>query len=143
MTMKRSGSWAPRRPPDGAVDAARRAFHERSAPGTRRVDLVFDSLAADGRTPVGAARILMFSGEDLAALVTSVRVPEGNRVGGAIFARTASVALAIRRPKWATIELSCTADGRLLPTTVPSGPASLFARDREAGRIWQSDWLTL
>jgi hypothetical protein len=142
-TTRQPGLWALRRPPADAVDAARRAFGERRAPGTRRLDLVFDSVADPGTASVGGIRILMFSGDGLAVLATSLRVPEGTRIGGAVFGRTAPVALAIRRPTSTAIALSATADGRLLTTTVPAGPACVCARGTESGEIWQSEWLTL
>jgi hypothetical protein len=143
MTTNWSGLWAPRRPPERIIEAARRAFDERSAPGTRPVELVFDSLADAEWTPADTTRILMFSGPELALLVTSTRCPQGNRIGGAVFART-PVTLALRQPTRATIAIHTTDDGRLLPTTVVTGPASLFARSTaNAGRTWQSDWLTL
>ena len=151
MTQNWSGLWAPRRPPDRIIEAARLAFDERSAPGTRRVDLVFDSLADSEWTPADTTRIVMFSGPDLAILLTSWRSAAGNRVGGAAFTRT-PVTLALRQPTRATITIPTTGDGRLLPTTVVTGPASLFARSvsvgtsgrgSATGRTWQSDWLTL
>jgi hypothetical protein len=143
MTTNWSGLWAPRRPPEHIIEAARRAFYERSAPGTRAVDLVFDSLADAEWTPADTTRILMFSGTELAMLLTSSRCSQGNRVGGAVFSRT-PVTLALRQPTRATIAIPTTDDGRLLPTTVVNGPASLFARSTtDAGCTWQSDWLTL
>jgi hypothetical protein len=87
MTTNWSGLWAPRRPPDHIIEDARRAFDERSRPGTRRVDLVFDSLTDAEWSPTAATRILMFSGEQLALLLTCTQHPDGNRVGGAPFAR--------------------------------------------------------
>jgi hypothetical protein len=141
MTTKWSGLRAPRRPPERIVEAARRAFDERSAPGTRPVELVFDSLADAEWRPADATRILMFSGDGLAMLLTSTRCAEGSRVGGAVFTRTA-VTLALRQPTRATITIPTTDDGRLLPTTVLTGPACVLACD-DAGRTWQSDWLTL
>jgi hypothetical protein len=143
MTTNWSGLWAPRRPPERIIEAARRAFDERSAPGTRLVELVFDSLADAEWTPADTTRILMFSGPELAMLLTSTRCATGNRIGGAVFTRT-PVTLALRQPTRATIAIPTTDDARLLPTTVVTGPASLFARSTLApGRTWQSDWLTL
>jgi hypothetical protein len=143
MTTNWSGLWAPRRPPERIIEAARRAFDERSAAGTRLVELVFDSLADAEWTPADTTRILMFSGPELAMLLTSTRCAEGNRVGGAVFTRT-PVTLALRQPTRATIAIPTTDDARLLPTTVVTGPASLFARSSAApGCTWQSDWLTL
>jgi hypothetical protein len=144
MTTNWSGLWAPRRPPKRIVEAARRAFDERSGPGTRPVELVFDSLADAEWTPSDMTRILMFSGDGLAILLTSTRCAEGNRVGGAVFTRT-PVTLALRQPMRATIAIPTTDDGRLLPTTVVTGPASVFARASApaTGRTWQSEWLTL
>lgn len=143
MTTNWSGLWAPRRPPEHIIEAARRAFYDRSAPGTRPVDLVFDSLADAEWTRADTTRILMFSGCELAMLLTSSRCDQGNRIGGAVFTRT-PVRLALRQPTRATVTIPTTDDGRLLSTTVVTGPASLFARSTaEAGRTWQSDWLTL
>jgi hypothetical protein len=142
MTTNWSGLWAPRRPPEHIIEAARRAFYERT-PGTRPVELVFDSLADAEWTPADTTRIVMFSGPELAMLLTSSRCAQGNRLGGAVFTRT-PVTLALRQPTRATITIPTTDDGRLLPTTVVTGPASLFARSTlDAGRTWQSDWLTL
>lgn len=142
MTTNWSGLWAPRQPPDGIVDAARRAFGQRSEPGTMRVDLVFDSLTDDEWSPSDSTRILMFSGEQLAVLLSCTRHSDGNRVGGALFTREPGVTLTLRHPSGPPVAIPTTDDGRLLPTTVLTGPACVLACD-DAGRTWQSDWLML
>ena len=84
MTTNWSGLWAPRRPPDRIIEDARAAFDERNRPGTRRVDLVFDSLTDAEWSPSDASRILMFSGEQL-ALLSDVYTALGRQRVGAVF----------------------------------------------------------
>jgi hypothetical protein len=147
MTTNTSAWWAPRRPPTRVLEDARSAFDERNfaVPGCgrrARIELVFDSLADDVWTPTATTRVLMFSGDDLAILLTSTRCAEGHRLAGAVFTRT-PVTVTVRRPRRPTTTIAITVDGRLLPTTIESGPACVFARDAAAARSWHSDWLTL
>jgi hypothetical protein len=142
MTTNWSGLWAPRRPPDRIIEDARRAFDARSGPGTRRVDLVFDSLTDAEWSSSAATRILMFSGEQLALLLTCTHHSDGSRVGGALFTREPRVTVTLRYPSRPPVAIPTTDDGRLLPTTVLTGPASVLAC-ADAGPSWQSDWLTL
>jgi hypothetical protein len=143
MSTDWTGKWTLLQPPFRVVDSAQRAFRERALPEACRLDLVFDSLADDDDPLATRYRALLFAGDGLDMLLTITRNARGNEVGGTVFTEIQPFVVGIRRPARATVTIPCARDGRMRPTALPAGTASVLTHAPEHGYEWQSDWLTL
>ncbi len=139
MTSGGPNGGSAEHPPGLVLNAAQRAFRERTSRRLHRLVCVFDSV--DDEDDVHVARVLMLAAVGFDVLLTISATPSGNVVAGAVLGASV-LHVAIRRPMRATIEIPLSADGRFTPTFVPSGTGSVLV-DETAHISWRSDWFTL
>src|SRR5262249_20076241 len=140
MSSEWSARQAFRQPPFRVVNSAQRAFREHGCCAAGRLDLVFDSLADADDASTSPNRVLLFSTDAFDIVLTITRTARGNEVGGTAFARVGPLVVGVRRPMRATIAIPCTHEGRMRPTELPAGTASVVTRAPAFGCAWQSEW---